>query len=876
MAWNANGLRTKIHEFREFLPRLGVDIALVSETHLKPGHRVGISNYLHYRNDREIGRGGGTAIFIKSNLPHSEIPTPANLQIEATLVQVQTRTGSITIGSLYNPPTKKLEKADLESLINLDRKVIMAGDLNAKHSDWHSQTTNANGRRLKRISDETDFLVSAPQTPTRYPSIENHRPDVLDITIFKGLNISTEIRVLDELSSDHLPINFSWGRGQDPNHFYLKRHRTDWKEFTNLLVDYQLPEHACLEEKVTSLETSIQQAHRTTTTTKTVLQKTNELPPSITNLIQERRRAIKTHKRTLCPRDKTTLNTLTHRLRTALDDLNNDLWQQKLEGLNTEDGSLWALSRNLRRRRAQMGALSNGHQTAITDQEKAELLASSLDEVADSALVNQEIHHTIIEELETYSEKEVRDLAPVTTEEIQGYISALAKRKAPGPDGITNIMAKSLPNSAVQALTTIVNGMLEQQTFPAPWKRAKVIVIHKPGKPKANPDNYRPISLLSTLGKIAERVVLNRLQEEIKDLELLPPEQFGFREGHGTELQLLRLVEEIHEAIDRRDVAAGIFLDVKRAFDKVWHQGLIVKLYRQNINPGLVKIIANFLTGREFQVSVGDSLSEPRPLRAGVPQGSVLSPTLYNLYTADIPKENNVSLYVYADDVALIATCRSERMATIRLQRALNATQEYFSAWKLSIHPEKSQHITFTNKRPKNCVLKINEQIIPRVRSVKYLGVHIDCRLNWSTHITYAAKKGNIAFAMLYSLLRRNSRLSSNNKLLIYRQMLRPILTYGSLVWGTAAASHLKRLQVVQNKCLRTAVNAPFRYNMSRLHEELGIPKLQTFIHKLSTKKLQSAGNHQNTLVTQALRYTPERRPHRNRPKTNLLPPPVP
>ena len=129
---------------------------------------------------------------------------------------------------------------------------------------------------------------------------------------------------------------------------------------------------------------------------------------------------------------------------------------------------------------------------------------------------------------------------------------------------------------------------------------------------------------------------------------------FGFREGHGTELQLLRLVEKIHQAMDDREVAVGVFLDVKRAFDRVWHDGLIAKLHRQNINPSLVRLISSYLCDRKFQVQIGDSMSSPRTLRAGVAQGSVLSPTLYSLYTADIPKSDTTTLFIYADDIALI------------------------------------------------------------------------------------------------------------------------------------------------------------------------------------------------------------------------------
>ena len=116
-------------------------------------------------------------------------------------------------------------------------------------------------------------------------------------------------------------------------------------------------------------------------------------------------------------------------------------------------------------------------------------------------------------------------------------------------------------------------------------------MIPKPGKSTKDPTNYRPISLLPTVGKITERVILDRLNAQIEELNLMPPEQFGFRQFHGTDLQLLRIVEEIHQAMDNRNIAIGVFLDISRAFGSVWHDGLITKLYRLNINPSLVKLL---------------------------------------------------------------------------------------------------------------------------------------------------------------------------------------------------------------------------------------------------------------------------------------------
>ena len=371
-------------------------------------------------------------------------------------------------------------------------------------------------------------------------------------------------------------------------------------------------------------------------------------------------------------------------------------------------------------------------------------------------------------------------------------------------------------------------------------------------------------------------LILNRLNEQEEELNILPPEQFGFRKSLGTELQLLRLVEEIHAALDRKEVANGVFLDITRAFDTVWHDGLIAKLYKYKFNPSIVRLIQSYLQNRQFVVSVGSAISSARPLRAGLPQGSVVSPVLYNLYTADFPKSENTQLYAYADDLAIIATCKSEIQAHRNTQRALNKANKYFQKWKLKPHPAKTQHLTFSNRRePDDRQLYIDHEPIPTTETVKYLGVTLDRKLSWKTHLSMAEKKGRQAIGMLYPMIGLGNKLSLPNKLLMYKQIVRPTITYGSLVWGTAAPSHVKKLQVIQNKFLRISVNAPPRTNMARLQEELGVKTIQTFIQETSVKKLEKAEIHENSLVTESINYQPTHKPRRNRPKTILLPPPA-
>ena len=190
--------------------------------------------------------------------------------------------------------------------------------------------------------------------------------------------------------------------------------------------------------------------------------------------------------------------------------------------------------------------------------------------------------------------------------------------------------------------------------FPAVWKTAIVIPVHKPGKPKNEITSYRPVSLLPTLSKIFEKVILTRLQQHTVTDEIIPPFQFGFREGHSTSHQVRRVVNYIKEGFRVKKSTGMIMLDLTSAFDSVWHDGLIFKLAALNYPRYLISIVNSYITERTFQVKVGSTLSKVEHVPAGVPQGSVVSPELFNIYMADLPIPSECLVAQYADDIALL------------------------------------------------------------------------------------------------------------------------------------------------------------------------------------------------------------------------------
>lgn len=188
----------------------------------------------------------------------------------------------------------------------------------------------------------------------------------------------------------------------------------------------------------------------------------------------------------------------------------------------------------------------------------------------------------------------------VSVEEVQAALKCSKNMKAPGFDSIFNLVLKNLSLSTLTHIVNIFNKCLDLNYFPSCWKMAKIVPILKPGKDPTSPKSYRPISLLSALSKLFERVILNRVQDHVSTNNILPPEQFGFRKGHSTAHQLFRVVNIIKKNKSVAKSTVMGLLDVEKAFDNVWHDGLVYKLYRYNFPNYLIKIIQHYLKNREF------------------------------------------------------------------------------------------------------------------------------------------------------------------------------------------------------------------------------------------------------------------------------------
>ena len=332
-------------------------------------------------------------------------------------------------------------------------------------------------------------------------------------------------------------------------------------------------------------------------------------------------------------------------------------------------------------------------------------------------------------------------LQPTCENEIKKLICQL-KEGAAGNDGISPKYLKCVSEVIAYPLTRIANLSFEG-VFPEELKCANVIPLYKAQDPMLF-NNYRPISLLSVFSKIIERLMYNRLVEFLNKNNFFNKYQFGFRNNHSTVMALIVLFENLTEALDKGDCAIGIFLDFQKAFDTVNHNIVLDKLYVYGIRGIAHEWFINYLSNRTQSVNYHECVSDSKTLKCGVPQGSILGPLLFLIYINDLPSVSTLFMPIlFADDTNLF--CNGQNLDDLVQKINIEMEKIYFwvKANKLSLNVDKTNFMLFTPKHFSRSMgnIYINGTCIIEVTETKFLGVIIDYKLNWSSHIMNINKK---------------------------------------------------------------------------------------------------------------------------------------
>lgn len=851
--WNSNGISnySTLKQFEVLLEKHSIHVASLNETFFTSDHRPYFCNYLLYRNDRTDTRGGGVALLVHRSIEHRLLPLTRTTNIENLSIEVTINQRRIVLCTAYCPRYTANFKNDVIALTQCSREFILLGDLNSKHTSWRCESNNRAGTVLNSLQHQCNFFVFHSDSPTLYPHQNNRTPSTVDL-VLSNTSLSMHLKTLGyEIPSDHRPVMCTircsaFNSVETSGYDYAQCNWRLFKREVRSHIRFSTNSYhttCAINRELEAFKHLILRA-RDRAVPRKFHSKVASLPACTMRNIRERNKFKRKANRSSDDRATLVYNQcirfLTKTINRQINKERNRQWSYLLENMTPGDKKFWKVSRSLRgKRKMQLPPLEVGNDKLVSDEEKAEILANTF---LNSHILTQNYkhpsEHNILRTVENFNSNppDGSNVVLITESELTSILLQIKATKAPGLDNIPNILLKNLPEEAVKLLVRIFNSCMKLNYFPSEFKKAKVVAVHKASKPRNNPSSYRPISLLSNLGKIYEKCILYRMNEFAVANNLIIKEQFGFKRDHSTVHQTKRICNKILLNKSCKKSTGMVLLDIEKAFDTVWHNGLIYKLISMNFPEYLCKIIADYLKNRSFCVSVNNRSSSFKSIPAGLPQGSILSPILYSLYTSDFKHTRSFNVAYYADDTALISSSKLTSALLKKMEKSLESCNKYFTKWKIKINHAKTQAIIFPyNKSPKRNPARpiiFNGNNIEIQKIVKYLGVTFDHKLLFSKHINSACEKAVKSLRALWPILNRRSPLNLKNKNLIYKCVIRPILSYASPVWYKAARCHIKKMQIIQNKCLKMIHNKHWRFPTQSLHDETGYEKYRDFIER--------------------------------------------
>jgi exonuclease III len=415
---------------------------------------------------------------------------------------------------------------------------------------------------------------------------------------------------------------------------------------------------------------------------------------------------------------------------------------------------------------------------------------------------------------------------------IQEHIRKLKNKSSTSADGINTILIKTLIHEISKPLTLIANQMINTGIFPDRLKLAKITPIFKKGDPHEC-GNYRPISILPTISKVFEKIILSQLNNYFDINNLHFNSQYGFRKKRSTELAALELIDTLSLKMDQNKTPISIFLDLSKAFDSLHHNILLTKLKHYGITQNSLTLITNYLSNRQQYTHINGSSSHKKTLTTGVPQGSILGPFLFLIYVNDFNRcTKHFSMIHYADDTTLTTTINTAHTDTSdTITNNLSQIYTWLCANKLALNISKTKFMIFHTPQTHIILpnLQINNIQIHATETFNFLGISLTHHLNWNTHI----KKISMKIARVTGIINKlKNHIPQFILLTIYNALIVPHLNYGILLWG----HNPSQLLPIQKRAIRAITLSSYNSHTDPLFRRLNVLKI-TDIRKMSELK---------------------------------------
>jgi ribonuclease HI len=851
LQWNADGISSPDAqaELKRSLEKHNIDICAIQETHLNPKKSIRFPGYNIERKDRTTARttdgiikGGGVITLIREDIKYSITDSPLapgdniNDAISVIIYPNENPLYAFRVHNIYAPPIRTSSRDDREDLFNpvfwsTEKDQLFLGDFNAHHAEWdYRSLEDARGTAIHDWMGDNGFYAANDQFQPTFISRQHGTTTSPDVSIVPLLwEGKMDWSTIDRMCSDHSPIRIKYlledfAPLRVPRRPKWAHKKADWKLF-NQLVDNSLEtfdDAKSVHVNWTHFRDSINAS------AKAAIPKGRRRNPQVwwtddvdvaVNRRNEARAAAENN-----PDLKNAWIAACEETRRTIIEAKEDCWRQFVGTLNvhTKQDSVWAVIRNLDGRQASQSsdkAIVHRGKTLISDMSKAKAFCR---EYADVSRLprNKTLDREIKINLSNQLSRDCRSCGnddycvPFTINELERCIRQLAHDKAPGRDDITNDMLIALSETGKTFLLSLINQSWTGHQVPSDWRHATIIPILKKGKPPENLGSHRPISLTSCVAKLAERMAKNRLTIWAECNLKLSDNQAGFRKHRSTEDQVLKIAQHAQDGLRHRDRKRSILVlvDFSRAFDKVWKKALFSKLLDKGAPTCLIKWIKEFLRDRKACVRIGSTNSKNVIFREGCPQGAVLSPDLFLHWIDELAtelelKHPQVTISLFADDLALISQDRNIQKAEEIMQGALDTVTRWARTWKMEIAAGKCDSLLISldpaqvHYQPR---LTIDGYAVPFNVHPIFLGISFDRQMTWRSHCDMVALSMSSRLKQLKVISGKSWGMKQDHLRSIFIAYIRAKADYCASVYlHQTASTNVNVVQKKQNEATR-------------------------------------------------------------------------
>ena len=845
-AWNARSVKLKTASICDFIISSKIDILAITESWLTNDHRSDraladlrntLPNYDRYHIPREHAVGGGVCIILRKGFSITLNNGPSYRSFEHMDITIKSKSASVRLFILYRPPYSKKNKlttcmffADFSSMLevinNIPGRVMLAGDFNIHVDDCTDRDAITMLNMLCSVG-----LKQHVDVPT------HKNGHTLDLLITRETDdLISDISVHHDLPSDHVATacHLDMSRPEPVRHEtrFRKLREIDFSQFrkdisSSSLVSNPASDLGALVEQYDSVLSELLDIHAPTVTRSITLR---PHAPWYDEALREQKRAKRRSERKWVSSGLEVYKQLyqeeCHKYKEALETAKTDHHRAQIK--DCEQGKLFQLVDKLSVAKAAKvlplheSARNLACEFSTFFNEKITKVKAELDRCSKFEDVVPNIPHV-------HAVPQLSEFTEVSHEEMQEVITSSKSKSCP-LDPIPSWVLKKCLDELLPTICDIVNHSITSGEVPAAFKEARLTPLIK--KQSLDPEclkNYRPVSNLSFLSKITERCVAKQLTQHLDSNNLHGDRQSAYRKNHSTETALTRVANDILQAMDAHGEVVLVLLDLTAAFDTIDHSILLQRLTdRYGINGSALQWFQSYLSSR-FQAVVIDGVqSEFSPLSDGVPQGSVLGPLCFSMYTApleDIIRSfDGIQLMVYADDTQIyMLTKPSERANAIsQLEQCICSVKAWMSANRLKLNEGKTEilHIRSKFARSSSPVdsLRIGSERVESVSSARNLGVAFDNNFTMATHVNNICRAAHLALRKIGQI--RKYLDSSSTERLVHAFISSRLDCCNGLLFGLPERE-INKLQQVQNTAARMVACVKKHQHITPVLEQL-------------------------------------------------------